>query len=326
MSAPTLTQRAEQALIGALLAHPWQFIVFGEATGDAFTDPRLARVYDAMTVHWGRIAPDDIDRPLEPIASTAGVVPDYLEFLRSACPAPLHAGAYDRLVAEAAIRRDLRSTIDELTDKARKVGYGPLSAHSLKVADALKHHLIAFDPDTMTAVLTQPLNAQNGQHAPVEESVLAGLLNQHRQSRTTLEILHPEAWTDPARQELHQAMVTLVASGRDIDPLTVDWQISHAREQNGQPAGHPVAEDAGPSYATKLAGIPVTGNLLHRAYALMDAARAARPEPGGPSAGIGPQPPRVHGAGPAPAQDPQPGLLEIPPPAPGNGHVPGPKM
>lgn len=48
MSTLTLTQRAEQALIGALLVHPWQFVVFGEATQDDFSDARLARVYNSM--------------------------------------------------------------------------------------------------------------------------------------------------------------------------------------------------------------------------------------------------------------------------------------
>lgn len=316
MSTLTLTQRAEEALIGALLTHPWQFVVFDEATQKDFTVPRLARVYGAMMGHWGTVAPDHIDEDLVPIAASAQVSPQYLEYLKSVCPAPLHAGAYDHLVAEASARRDLRSDAEDLAVQARAIGHGALAEHSLRVAEAIKRNLVPFDPDRMTAAVTQPRRIQGSQREVAEEAVLAAILRQHPESMTMLEILRPMAWSDPARQEMHAAMVTLAASGRDIDPLTVDWEISHARERNGVFPGHLPAESDGPSYAAKLAGIPVDGNPVRKANSLMDAARReARP----PSQ-------RASESRPGPVQAQRPGLLAPPPQATIDGHVPGQKM
>ena len=308
-----LTQRAEQALIGALLSAPWQFVVFEEPRPGDFADRRLARVYDAMIGTWGTVAPGEITGDPEEIAARARVSRPYLEHRKSACPVPLHAGAYSELVVEASARREIRSAAADLEARARTAGYGTLSGHSLLVAAAMKKNSALFDPDTMTAALTGPAAAGTRREVP-EESVLAALLTRHRQTRPVLETLRPEAWSDPARAEMHAAIVTLAASGRAIDPLTADWEIARARERSGQPAGRVPAESAGLSYATKLAGIPVTGNPARTADALTAAARKeARPRADGPAAAAAGTPSHQ-------AREQQPALLDIPPQAPGHGH------
>lgn len=268
--------------------------------------------------------PDMIDGDLEEIAVGAHVSTQYLEHLKSVCPAPLHAGAYDHLVAEASARRDLRSAADDLAIRAKAVGYGPLADQSLLVAEAIHSHLVAFDPDTMTAALTRPRVTLDNSRETAEESVLAAVLTGHQETMPMLEILRPTAWSDPARGEMHAAMMTLAASGRDIDPLTVDWQISHARERNGEPAGHAVATSAGPSYATKVAGKPVTGNPVRQANSLMDAVhRAAQHETGGPTAMA--KPSLSRDISPSPPQGQPPTLVE-PPQEPSSNPAPGQMM
>lgn len=324
----TLTQRAEQALIGALLTWPWQFVVFEEPRPGDFADRRLARIYGAMVQIWGSVAPDEISGDFEEIAARAKVSPPFLEYLKQTCPVPRHAGAYSELVVEASARREIRAAAAGLEARAKTVGYGTLSGHSLLVAAALKRNSALYDPDTMTAALAGPAAIAGTKRETAEESVLAAILAQHRQTLAMLEILRPTAWSDPARREMHAAMAALAERGRDIDPLTVDWEISRGRERNGLTAGRVPAESAGLSYAAKITGMPVTGNPVQMAKAVVAAARKqARQRAGHPAASETETPSRQELVpGTYPARGQHPALLEIPPQAPGDGHVPGQKM
>lgn len=320
----TLTQRAEQAFIGALLDSPWQFVVFEEPVPEDFADRRLARIYDAMIETWGTAEPGQITGDLEKIADRARVSQPYLEHLKSVCPVPLHAGAYSELVVEASARRDIRAAAVDLETRAKTAGYGSQSGHSLLVAAAMKRSSALYDPDIMTAALTGPAATTDTKREWSEESVLAAVLTQHGQTLPMLEILRPTAWSDPARCEMHAAMVALADSDRAIDPLTVDWEIACGRERNGQAAGRVPAESAGLSYATKVAGIPVTGNPVRMANALVALARKeARQRTDGPaSATSEPLSRRGLVTAPYPTQEQQPALLEIPPQASTSGPVP----
>jgi replicative DNA helicase len=330
VSTLTLTQRAEQALLGALLSRPWQMVVLEETIlREEFADSRLGRVYSAMVGKWGSIEPDAISGNMAAIAASAKTPQGYLEALKTACPVPVHGAAYAGLVTQAAARREIRAAADDLAGRAAAAGYGTAAGHSLMIAGAMKRNSARFDPDTMTAALTRSAATRGDRQETAEESVLAAILTQHRETRHILETLRPEAFTDPARREMYEAIRTLAASSREIDPLTVDWEISCGRERNGQSAGRTPAESTGPSYAAKLAGIPVPGHPARTANALATAveqkARRRHDGPAAEPAGATASQPGL-ATGPSPIRGQQPALLQIPPQVPGNGHVPGQRM
>ena len=164
------------------------------------------------------------------------------------------------------------------------------------------------------------------EQAAAEERVLVALIQGHRETRQVMGMLSGGAFADPLRREVFQAVRALFASGRPIDPLTVDWEVTRSRSSSGRPETGPTA-DSGDSYVTRLSRTTVgDGPVTRTADALLTVLSrpgnglgalhsisgfAARPGPG--------QVPVRGNSGPA---DLSPHLLQPPPriPGPDRGH------
>jgi hypothetical protein len=125
-----------------------------------------------------------------------------------------------------------------------------LASHMKQLGEALSSHAARTGAAPgqpghiwQQAPLPMPHDPGTGrQHR--EDSLLTALLQRHPESRQVLAFLPVAAFADPYCQELFQAIRSLDAAGRPIDPLTVDWELA----RRGVPL------DGGTeSYATRLA-------------------------------------------------------------------------
>lgn len=328
----TLTFRAERALLGAMIQRPsLPAALHYLDTGD-FTTVRHRQVFSALTEAANTVAGNGTGRLWEDLVEEAAapeIEPSYLSELAQACPDPSHGPVYGRLVVEASVRRTLAADADDLDSQAGSIGYSArrlftaqvdggrqveVSAdYAKEVAGLLRRHATAFSPDTTTAA-PGPAAAASDRRGQTEERVLAALLQRNADTREIIATLTPEAFTDPSRRELYQTLRAMHLSGRshEVDGLTVDWEAALTRGPvpSFRNSGR-VADDDEPSYATRLAAVPVAGSAVRLARELVRSS-------GEPRNGrtLSPAAPAHNGAAPVGR------LIQPPPPQPGNG--PGP--
>ena len=178
----SLTDRAEQALLGALLATPDRLVRLPPVKLEDFT-PGVHQHLFSILEH------DVTGRGAWLAAEVAG--DEYLAVLRQSCPDPARAPVYARLVMEAALRRQLAQHALRLEYEAANLHYQALRlvdgarpgdaadelvrrdlladdgdtsheavqrlfGHELQVAFALRAHATAFDPGRDSPGPVQP--------------------------------------------------------------------------------------------------------------------------------------------------------------------------
>lgn len=271
----TLTHRAEQALLGAMLCEP------GLATRLDYLEPgdfalnQHRLVFTAIMTASGAGQRDRWRRAIEKAGPE--IPPQYLDELEEACPDPRHGPAYGVMVLEASARRDLLGHVTDLTDQAESLRYtgqrvthaGGAGGHRSEVhaglvadvASAIRVHAGEFDPDSTRAV-TAPTSGSASEHDTfVEETVLAALLQHYSHASWAARTLPPPlAFADPLRRAIFQAICDLSATGRPVDALTVDWELARSEELVGrQRPGDGTVTDELPSYVTRLANVFTAG-------------------------------------------------------------------
>src|SRR5581483_7770010 len=172
----SLSQRAERALLGALLLDAARTAALPRLESSDFTDQAHRELFTMLTTDPGQTGP------------VFGS--EYLDDLRRSCPDPAHAAAYGQMVIEAALRRQLTrhalrlelgagdmhyhsrrlakttrpgDSADQLIKHELPVGEGRaepsverLLSHQLLVSLALRAHVKAFNPDTESAEPPRP--------------------------------------------------------------------------------------------------------------------------------------------------------------------------
>ena len=153
---PTLTERAEKALLGALLLGADSSAVL----------PRLTRDDFAHEVHRDLFTVIEQASPGQAGWTAAeGAAPalsrDYLNEVKQACPDPDHVSAYARMVIEAGLRRHLVAHALRLEYAA-----GDLHYQSRRLAE------VTSPGDTAETLLKRPLRTQTGHTEPSVERLL----------------------------------------------------------------------------------------------------------------------------------------------------------
>jgi hypothetical protein len=255
--------------------------------------------------------------------------------MEAACPDPLHGRAYAALVLTAHAHRALLKSADDHAGQSKRLAndadrliragaddgghVSSLAQHTGRVGEALRKWAAHSHPDT-TSPPTRALAGAADTRGQQEELVLGALIGQHRETSELLSLLVPEAFSDPLRQHVFEAVRVLHASGRDIDPLTADWELAFL--PSAQAGGLAGTAGGGPSYVTRLATAAAhAGRLAQTAYDLVHQ-RTGRPDSrrhaaGGAVPGIA--------APEASPHTPTP-LLRPPPALRADGHLPGQRM
>jgi hypothetical protein len=311
-----LTYRAERALLSAMLCEPGLAAALDSVEPADFTSRQHRMVHHAAMMASRSAGQDGAEwRDLIARAAAPELSPYYLGELRATCPDPRHGPAYAKMVLEASVLRALRGHAADLARHADLLG-----RHMADIASAMHRQAARFNPDTTSAVTGPPAAA--GGPGREEELVLAALIRQHPETGPVVSMLPAVAFGDPLRREAFETIRTLYRSRRDIDPLTVDWELARRAPAAIGPGEWPAAGDQ-PSYVMRLAVSAARGPVARTAYALLarHAASDAGPHPS--AGGAAPRPP-VTGStarpGTKPGQQEPPRLMQPPPHMPGHGH------
>jgi hypothetical protein len=290
----TLTWRAEQALLGAMLTDP----ELAPAVGDIlrasdFEARRHVRIYGALRALVGHDGDGTAwAERAQKAAGEEGIPAWYLHVLADACPDPSHGTSYGRLVLQASARRQLYYEAKAVARTGSDAGFnarrlaradgtggrrlGELARQAEAVAGQMRAYARAFNPDEAVGIPAP--RRTPGPDAQGEELTLAALIRQHPGTRHLIAALDEGAFTSLARRDLFAAIRRLDASDRDIDPLTVDWEAARRHGPDLQPAEpSQAARNNGPGYIPRITGLHVdTAAVLNAARPLRERTERAR--------------------------------------------------
>jgi replicative DNA helicase len=287
---PSLTQRAEEALLGALIYNPAQLDDVPHVRPDDFGDPLHRAVFTAI----GQVRDEvpgaygaAVTEAIAARADTARADELYLSGLVRACPDTFAAAIYGRMVQEAAFRRALAEHAGTLTQTAGS-GYGTSREldHLARLSAALQIHSHSFETVTSQSGGAVP-PAMAGTTARQEELLLAGLIQNPETVGEIREWLDPEAFTAPDRRRIYEAIVAVDSYGEPVTELTLSWELGrHAAAKyvlDGEvPTGTGSGGHPSPEYLAKLgetnveAGLTVIiGRDLHAGHVRSELTREA---------------------------------------------------
>jgi hypothetical protein len=279
MTALSLTERAERALLGAVLADAQLGHLVCDLKPQDFATWQHAKIFAAVVGLEQRERGDNSGRVFKAVADG-----DYMARLTGGCQFPEHATAYARMVMEAAAQRGCISLSARPVGEPgarlcefRRVGLdGQHMAGGIDLsADACAHVAAsgvpaqwiprrsngsetladnecpqaAFDPGR-SSQRSGPFVIDGKTRS--EEHVLAAIVQRHEDARTIPRWLPSSAFTAGRRRDLYAAILRLDELGNPVDALTVDWE--HARYQAWQ---QHIGDDT--SYASRLARLEVDG-------------------------------------------------------------------
>ena len=287
---PNLAVRAEQAVLGALLIDPTLVDQAPYLVGSDFSDATHKWIFDAIAETRAAHPEATGQRLMTLVAeSTPEIYVPYLSSLPDSCPVPGHLAAYGRMVAEAAMIRELdvhahriaRGAADLIRRRAGAATVQERSApqHLARLAEAMIRHTRRLDPDRWPEVTGEPAAARSprlpGQlQARREAEVLAGLLQHPGECEQVMKWLPARAFAPGPRREIYEALRAVVRTGGPVDALTVAWQLCMRQAAEGT-AGFGEAPASGRSPAAanaetvfSLATVPVEPGLAFLAGSL----------------------------------------------------------
>ena len=241
----TLAARAERAVLGALLLRRdvYSDIAYLEPT--QFADPANAALFDAIRAELAR-EPDQsssaLTAHLQAAHAAAGASTDLAQFI-DACPNPVGAAAYARMLVEADLFRTMNTHAVRLAS-----GAAPESPEYLQ-ALAIFH-----DEPTLSEEAEQAPTpgSWKGHRSNREEHILADLIQHPDQIEPVTEVFNAAMFTATARDALFEALVSLNKRGEPVDTLTVAWELDRAQAAGPHSAGvDPTA------YVERLAAVSV---------------------------------------------------------------------
>lgn len=269
-----LTLRAEQALIGAMLADQPLPAELARLEPDAFGHRLLSQVYTAILDLRDQHRGDDLTVQVAARVNQPGADARWLKDLRQSCPSAAHIASYARMVQVAAFRRTMAQHAERLTKSS--TGGHPDDETSTELGGmvrALNHQAQAYQAftsvDEQQALQVWRTETQHSaaatlpERATLEEQVLAGLLAYPQHTADVAGFVTPETFTSPQRRELFNTLVTLAAQHDPIDEIIVVWEMERLRaEANLTGADHADRDGADrpepdPAYVARLTAMTV---------------------------------------------------------------------
>jgi len=230
----TLNERAEHAVLAALLADPAPPLhLYGLAAGD-FTDPTHQAVFAALdTIAFTHpdLAPEQRDTLIAEHVGDPEATARALAAWRLQAPDGARTAQYAEYVRAGAIYRDMAAAADRAA-AAVAARSGPndpyLAQHQQLLAQTLGRHAAAYTavtsgaPDPVEAGSVPP---EPSRRAVLEDQVLAGLVAEPDQITVVAAFLTDNAFTSSQRRHVYRTMVTMDYDGDGIDDLTLAWRV-----------------------------------------------------------------------------------------------------
>ncbi|MFG1928935.1 DnaB-like helicase N-terminal domain-containing protein [Cryptosporangium sp. NPDC048952] len=261
-----LTFRAEQAVLGALLAAEPLPDQLGRLRADHFGAPGHRQLYETITaLRYDH--PSLSGEALIDAAAQRGPDPGasrrQLWMLRTQCPDPRHLTAYAAMVQAAAFRREVAAEAERAEAEAGYSVSGDGTVHQRRFAEALTDQSRRYDVlVTIEPGRTQPAigRASVGPSAEAaerraqhEHALLADLLQNPRQAFELATFMPDTTFRDPQRREIYRTIRTLAEDGEAIDEVTVGWRIAHLRAAARMYGAEPGTQPPSDVYLDRLA-------------------------------------------------------------------------
>lgn len=237
-----LVDRAEQAVLGAVLQRPEVLPEIAHLDPSQFVDASHAALFDAIRA---ALAEEPAQSSIDLVSrlQAVGDGPD-LEALIDACPDPGGAAAYARMLVEADFERTMTSHADRLWRDSE-----PESQQRIE-ALLLDQHPPQVSADAEDAPVP---GSWKGSRPNREEHILADLIQHPGEFGQLPESIKPDTFSAGTRSRLYEALSDIHTRGEPVDKLTVAWELDRLqRDDLYQRAGvDPVA------YVERLAALPV---------------------------------------------------------------------
>src|SRR5450755_1974900 len=220
---PDLTSRAEEALLGALIADPDQLASVPSLEAADFTDPARQALWTAISrlreVATGAGGPEFAD-VIHATSTDDLITYGYLARLAVAAPTSGAADVYARMVLEAAFLRGFAADIAQLP------GAEPGSDTTLRKAITSYTRNINAARSAAADDLREPGPPPADPHAVLEERFLSAIM--HQPGLTEWISLDPVIFTSPGRRAIYEAITTLSHHGEPVDEITLPWALARA--------------------------------------------------------------------------------------------------
>ncbi|PZT76818.1 MULTISPECIES: DnaB-like helicase N-terminal domain-containing protein [unclassified Streptomyces] len=240
----TPLQRAEQAVLGAVLLDPGQLSLLGWLVPEHFDRPVHRALFTALRklqsgghgaldaegtvpLSWVTDAVDEASRHVR------GLTAVYAHMLISACPRPEHAPVYARMVLEGAIHRTIAQHAVRLRQAARAdalQGQVDGALHRTDVlAGVLDDLAQRWGTEPRPVPATEPPATDRGGPVPNsvmedEQFLLAVLADRPKAMDAVVGWLRPGDFADPGHGQLYRCLGALHHRGEPVDRLTLLWE------------------------------------------------------------------------------------------------------
>lgn len=247
-----LTQRAEEALFGAVLLHPEQLPGLQWIPAAALSSADHAAFWRALcTIDFRGVPSSDVPRAVSAAVDQiedAGIreclQPARITEFVSRCPDPHSAATYAGMALDAATHRSVEESGLRLRQTGRETPTDQAAQAVAETEQQVQQRLAALDrawsqaPETVRTLLdTSPqepvaVAERDGRvrtDLEAEHQTVAALLTAPEQIHQ-LPQLRPEDYSDPHLAAAYRAMSALSERQAPIDTLTVAWE-AHRRGQ-----------------------------------------------------------------------------------------------
>jgi hypothetical protein len=233
---PSLTDVAERALLGALLADRPAPAELDYLRPDDFAHRVHGQLFDIITNmrddHPG-LSGDQLAAAVAHRADIRGIDADWLTDVRDLCPEPGHVAAYARMVQAAGFRRDVAGHAERIAITAAHTTDVDGQAHLTKLADALARQAEVYAAfhtlETTSPAHTPALLRGDPWRIAMEEELLADLLQHPEQATDIAVFVHSDTFTSQQRRDVFEATVRLGYDGEAVDEVTVCWELANIR-------------------------------------------------------------------------------------------------
>ncbi|MFB8086878.1 DnaB-like helicase N-terminal domain-containing protein [Streptomyces sp. NPDC055992] len=240
----TPLQKAEQAVLGAVLLDPDQLAHLDWLAPEHFDRPAHQALYAALRTlrsggHSALVAEGAVplswvtDAVAEAGAHVRGLTAVYAHTLISVCPRPEHAPVYGRMVLEGAIHRTIAQHAVRLHQAARADALQGQVDGTLQRADVLAGVLDdlarRWGTEPRPVPAAEPPASDRG--GPIRGSVvederflLAVLADRPKAMDAVVGWLRPGDFADPMHGQLYRSLGALHHRGEPVDRLTLLWE------------------------------------------------------------------------------------------------------
>ncbi|RKR88371.1 DnaB helicase-like protein [Micromonospora pisi] len=233
-----LIMRAEQGILGALLADRDQALITEHLNTEDFGHPAHQAIYTAiLDLQTAGYATEQVTATIVEMVDRPDVDAAWLQALAINAPGSDRLRAYTQIVIQAAFDRDIADFADPYLDAAALASNPEARDNLTRLGQALTVQADTFapgstiDPDRSVQV-TSLTTVATAVELHREDAVIADLVQHPEQARAVAGWLTPEVFTTEQRRLTYEFAVSIAYDNDPIDAVILAWHVQRARDIN----------------------------------------------------------------------------------------------